>query len=161
MKPINNFTDYFITEEGEVYSMKYGKKRLLKQQEHYKGYKVVSLTVNNKKTTLKIHRLVACAFLPNPENKEQVNHIDGNKKNNHVSNLEWSTQSENQIHAHRTGLMKDKVLNTIKRFSKPVIDKNTNQKYDSLKQACLQNNLKYKAEFYRMKYANKGRFQYI
>ena len=56
--------------------------------------------------TYKIHRLVAENFIPNPENKKEVNHIDGNKHNNHVSNLEWVTTSENRLHAFRTGLQK-------------------------------------------------------
>lgn len=53
-----------------------------------------------------LHRIVAEAFLPNPLNKPVVNHIDGNKRNPHLSNLEWSTHSENSKHAHATGLFK-------------------------------------------------------
>lgn len=56
------------------------------------------------RVTYRLHRLVAMTFLENPENKEQVNHIDGNKTNNAVSNLEWVTNRENQIHKHQTGL---------------------------------------------------------
>lgn len=73
----------------------------------------VQLWRNNKSRLLQVHRLVASAFLENPENKETVNHIDGNALNNNVQNLEWSTYSENQKHAYATGLM------TIKRNYKP------------------------------------------
>ena len=62
------------------------------------------LTVGINRKQYKIHRLVATIFIPNPENKEQVNHIDGNKANNSVSNLEWSTRNENIKHAFATGL---------------------------------------------------------
>lgn len=68
------------------------------------GYIYISLYKNKKRKTYKLHRLVAITFLENPNNKSQVNHIDGNKQNNKVSNLEWCTQSENQIHAFKNRL---------------------------------------------------------
>lgn len=68
------------------------------------GYPYVGLRKNYKKKVITVHRLVALAFLENKENKSTVNHIDGNKENNNVSNLEWATPSENIIHAHKTGL---------------------------------------------------------
>lgn len=67
-------------------------------------YKVVNATVNGEKKSISVHRLVAMTFIPNPNNLPQVNHIDGNTRNNAVENLEWCTASENIRHAYRTGL---------------------------------------------------------
>ena len=89
------------------YNNKQNKKgRRLTKLSNQKGYLVVKLSKENHGKRILIHRLVAKAFIPNPENKPQVNHIDGNKENNNVSNLEWCTNSENQIHAYKTGLNK-------------------------------------------------------
>ncbi|CDD75562.1 prophage LambdaSa2 HNH endonuclease family protein [Cryptobacterium sp. CAG:338] len=65
------------------------------------GYKVVSLWKNGKGKSVYIHRLVAETFIKNPENKKTVNHKDGNRTNNNVSNLEWATYSENNLHEYR------------------------------------------------------------
>lgn len=69
-----------------------------------RGYLTVWLCKDSIQKNYKAHRLVALAFIPNPENKATVNHIDGNKQNNCVENLEWATHSENINHANRTGL---------------------------------------------------------
>lgn len=95
---------YEISSEGRVRSMiilKSGniKSTILKHQFNKKGYPIVRVTVNRVKMTIRIHREVARAFIDNPENKPQVNHKDGNKENNSVSNLEWCTNTENAHHA--------------------------------------------------------------
>jgi hypothetical protein len=158
MVKIESFNDYFVDENGVVYSHKYNKWKVMKQQNHRKGYKVVTLVDKDFKKTLKVHRLVAMAYLKNPLNKEQVNHKDGNKTNNHLSNLEWATQSENQIHAHQSGLMDNKIQKLKLLSSKPVKHKETEKVFDSLKIACDEYGLKYKCEFARMKYYNKSIF---
>ncbi len=71
------------------------------------GYYVVTLCVNGKRTTVRVHLLVARAFLTRPAETE-VNHIDGNKLNNYLLNLEYVSRSENMLHAYRTGLNKGK-----------------------------------------------------
>ena len=70
------------------------------------GYIRVELWCAGRGKKYQLHRLLAEAFIPNPENKPQVNHIDGDKRNNNLSNLEWCTQYENQIHAYKIGLQR-------------------------------------------------------
>lgn len=69
------------------------------------GYPACGLVVEGVAIHVKVHRLVAEAFLPNPNGWITVNHIDGNKQNNHVSNLEWASYTQNNIHGHETGLI--------------------------------------------------------
>lgn len=69
------------------------------------GYKYIQVMRNKKRHTLLIHRLVALVFIPNPDNLPDVNHIDGNKANNHWQNLEWISHAGNILHAMKTGLM--------------------------------------------------------
>lgn len=77
-------------------------------------YKFVNLTVSKGKFKLHyLHRLVAMTFIPNPENKPCVNHIDSDKANNHISNLEWCTQSENTIHAYEAGRFVDSIKESV------------------------------------------------
>ena len=71
------------------------------------GYKIVRFSKEGKPAYFAVHRLVALLFIANPHNKPTVNHIDGNKVNNKVTNLEWVTSSENQLHAIKTGLVKE------------------------------------------------------
>lgn len=78
--------------------------RIKKPHTDHGGYLTVWLCKNSSQKCMKVHRLVAQAFIPNPECKRTVNHFDGNKKNNRVENLEWATHSENIIHANNTGL---------------------------------------------------------
>lgn len=87
-------------------SQKLVKERVMKNQKGTNGYFIVGISKKGVTHSKTVHRLIARAFIPNPKKRPEVNHKDGNKKNNVVSNLEWATVSENRFHAFRTGLQK-------------------------------------------------------
>jgi HNH endonuclease/NUMOD3 motif len=101
---IEEFNGYYISQFGRIYSTKSGKfiKTRLARNTRY-----VNVILTNKRNYCKtVHRLVALTWIPNPDNKSDVNHKDGNKLNNHITNLEWITHQENMQHAYNTGLWK-------------------------------------------------------
>ena len=104
-KEAYGFNNYLCNENGEIYSLL--RNKILKGRS-LKGYKRVALMKDGKTIDVLVHRLIAQTFLPNPENKPYINHIDGDKTNNSVSNLEWCTQKENVQHAIETGLKDDR-----------------------------------------------------
>ena len=102
---VEGFENYLISENGDLKNTKTGK--LLKPRYYRDGYMYYRLSKSRKEQKdIRIHRLVAMAFIPNVHNLETVNHIDGNKENNHVSNLEWSDRSKQLYHAYELGLKK-------------------------------------------------------
>lgn len=109
---------YFISSNGQIKN-KYGK--ILKPWIR-NGYYTIGLMINKKRTNYYIHRLVAEYFLSNPDKQRNfVNHLDGDKLNNNVSNLEWCTRQENAQHAYETGLLVPTVENLVRFDRKPVI----------------------------------------
>lgn len=120
-KEIQGYPGYLVTDTGDIISTErrwktrtgelyiVPRRHVIQQGKFWTGYKKVSINnASGKRDTLSVHRLVAKAFVPNPENKPQVNHIDGNKENNNASNLEWVTHGENSRHAVKLGLQKGK-----------------------------------------------------
>lgn len=102
---------YEISDHGRIRSVdtfdvwgRIHRGRILVVAHDKRGYPSVRVSVHDKGRSLRIHRLVAIAFVPNPEGLAQVNHKDGVKTNNHWTNLEWVTNGENQRHAHAMGL---------------------------------------------------------
>lgn len=104
-KHVQGFPNYSVDKSGNVYN-KYGKP--LKPWKTKKGYYRVKLYTDEFHSKMfQVHRLIAMTFIPNSNNLSEVNHIDGNKLNNHVDNLEWCTPKENTAHAEKLGLRKN------------------------------------------------------
>lgn len=110
-RDVVGFEEYFqVSNLGNVFSKR--SNRILKQAKSKTGYWTFATKIggrNGSKHNFKVHRLVAEAFIPNPESKPFVNHIDGCKTNNMLSNLEWVTHAENVAHALATGLRNRKL----------------------------------------------------
>ena len=105
---------YSITTDGIVYSLK-GSKKIMVGGIKRTGYREILITHNGNRLYILVHRLVAICFLPNPNNYRTVNHLDGNKLNNCIENLEWCSDSSNLIHARDNGLLKTKINKEIAR----------------------------------------------
>ncbi len=117
-RPVIGYEEYYlVSEDGQIKTRERAcnihhnskmirRPKFLRVYEHPSGYNVVTLYKNRKRTLCGVHRLVAMAFVENAENKPQVNHKDGDRRNNHYSNLEWVTNYENQQHAIFNGLVR-------------------------------------------------------
>ena len=134
-------TQFYISNMGRIKNIETG--NILKTSPNRKGYLTVHVTVNRVKRCLRPHRLVAEYFIPNPENKEQVNHINCNKEDNRVENLEWCTNLENMRHAIAhgrysnggyDGLLKHNELRK-KRIIATSIDGKQTMNFDSIREA--------------------------
>lgn len=123
-----------FTDKSKLYG------RVLKDHNNGNGYRYVTISINAKQCNKYIHRLVAEAFIPNPNKYNLVNHLDGNKANNRVENLEWCTYKQNSQHAYQNNLMPkggDR-KNAIK-----VINIQTMQIFDCIHDAAIFYNIKY------------------
>ena len=158
-KPIKGYEDkYEISNYGNVKSIyfinrqtKIKREKILKQHIAC-GYLKIRLSKDNKMKNYLVHRLVAETIIPNPENKLQVNHKDGNKLNNNVNNLEWTTRSENVNHAWKNGLhektritVKENMTKAINSLKKEIeqydLENNYIRSWDSISDASREYNI--------------------
>lgn len=137
--------DYEVSSEGRIRNIKTG--RIMKTNINTRGYRQVCLRENKKQVVKRVHRLVADAFYDGCHNGLDVNHIDGDKLNNKVSNLEWCTRKENIQHAFKSGLSKSNLNNNLRQKGnermKEIVGKavrviETNKVYPSLNECARQ-----------------------
>ena len=141
MKLVNGYENYRIDYFGNLFNIKTN--RRLNPTIDKKGYCKVALYNEQGKLSISLHRLVALNYIDNPDNKPQVNHINGIKTDNRVSNLEWVTNQENAIHAIKSGLRDEAHKKARIDNQKQVIHLASGIFYDSLKIACESLNINY------------------
>lgn len=140
-KPVKNYEDcYAVSDTGLVKRTDVNPERTLKPSHDQDGYFIVSLCKKNKRTTRSVHKLVANAFIPNPDNKPQINHKNGVRDDNRVENLEWCTVAENNLHAYRT-LGRECHLKGRSYCEKKIKCVETGKIYKSIKDCAKQNNV--------------------
>lgn len=135
-KKIECFPNYSVSNTGLVRNDDTGK--LVKSYKSSTGYSITHLSKDKRKYNVKIHRIVAQAFIPNQRNERCVNHINGNKQDNRVENLEWCSHSWNNIHSYRT--LGRSSINAITAMAaanlKPVVCVESGIVYGSIKEAA-------------------------
>ena len=109
---------YEVSDKGRVRSMKFGKERILSPGKLQNGYLRVNFCKNGEKKNLLVHRLVAQAFIPNPDNMTEVNHKDEDKDNNSVQNLEWCDRKYNVNYGNRNQMVSMKLSKPILQYTK-------------------------------------------
>ena len=127
---------YQVSSIGRVKSLRFNKTKIMSQWSH-NGYRMVEFCINNERNYFGVHQLVAMAFIPNPENKPQVNHKDRNRSNNNVENLEWVTASENVAHAYSMGV-KPRPTHQNQPNQKTIFDLIEEKEYFSIREASRQ-----------------------
>lgn len=155
-KPIKDFEDYSITDDGKVISYKYSKPRVMKTWLQKGGYENIKLSKKNITTNKLIHRLVAEAFIPNPDNLPEVNHKNKNRADNRVENLEWCTRLSNLYDSYST-------MSPVRNFIEvDLINTKTGEilgSFQSKKSAAKYANEKYNCSFSSMiKYGKVGEY---
>ena len=145
-KTITEFENYEVSNLGRIRN---SKKKILNQYKNTKGYLQLTLYKNKKQYTKRVHRLVAQAFIPNPNNLPQINHKSGIKTDNNINNLEWCTNSYNQLEANRMGFCKNRIKKSTEATRKPIsqydLDGNYIATYISLRDATNKTNGSYKS----------------
>lgn len=153
LMPIVGYKGYYtVSTEGEVYSNnrvielpggrnRRVKSKVLRQKENVSGYKTVVLCLNGEQKTKYVHRLVAGAFIDNPDNLPYVNHINGDPNNNCMENLEWVTHGQNVKHAYDNNLNSNK--GGTHGFAVGVIDNELGMKFETIREWTKARGIRY------------------
>lgn len=157
-KIIQNHPDYTVDEEGNIYSYKTGKQyKMSPYLDGKKNYYMIDLMDNGVKTKCLVHRLVANAFIPNPDNLPEVDHIDNNSHNNRANNLQWCNRKFNLNKSYQT-------MSPVRNYKVTELLVNDVHEgyFKSTKLACRYASAKYNCAFYSLeKYKHSGNCKII